>query len=123
MNDELRLKFLDLKDSAIVISLNPFKPPTRKINERNVSSTELCSNIPKLTSHLDGRPWRHLQGYGEGLLRRERLLEQLRRQVLPPPSRPTAAAVARTGRLDDAFDTEFAFAAITLRDNIRGLCC
>lgn len=36
MNDGLRLKFLDLKDSAIVISLNPFKPPTRKINERNV---------------------------------------------------------------------------------------
>ena len=43
VNDGLRLKFLDLKDSAIVISLNPFKPPTRKINERNVSLINVCS--------------------------------------------------------------------------------
>ena len=38
MNENLRPKFLDLKEGAIVISLKPFAPPTSslRITERNV---------------------------------------------------------------------------------------
>lgn len=37
VNEALRSKFLDLKDGAIVVSLQPFVSPSRTVTERNVS--------------------------------------------------------------------------------------
>ena len=39
VNEALRSKFLDLKDGAIVVSLQPFVSPDRTLTERNVRRT------------------------------------------------------------------------------------
>lgn len=57
LNDALRLKFLDLKDSAIVVSLHPFKPPTRKVNDRNIGDPGGIFNVTERAYPRDSVSW------------------------------------------------------------------
>ncbi|EKM60394.1 uncharacterized protein PHACADRAFT_132924 [Phanerochaete carnosa HHB-10118-sp] len=57
LNDALRLKFLDLKESVIVVSLRPFKPPTRKVNDRNMGDPGGIFNVTERTYPRDSVSW------------------------------------------------------------------
>ncbi|GJE94257.1 DOT1-domain-containing protein [Phanerochaete sordida] len=57
LNDALRLKFLDLKDSAIVVSLHPFKPPARKVNDRNMGDPGGIFNVTERAYPRDSVSW------------------------------------------------------------------
>lgn len=95
VNEALRSKFLDLKDGAIVVSLQPFVSPSRTVTERNVCCFYSRRLPDSLTDSVtEPRHQRNIQSNRTAILCRQRVLEQLPWILLPPPRGPRRAEEA-----------------------------
>ncbi|KAI0809016.1 S-adenosyl-L-methionine-dependent methyltransferase [Irpex lacteus] len=94
LNEALRSKFLDLKDGAIVVSLQPFVSPNRTLTERNSHDISGIFKVTERRYYAGSVSWSSFPG-SYYLHRVDR--EQLRKMLAEyeAPSRPTRATRSR----------------------------